>query len=234
MNDFIKSGKAATYASSAMSLRRKRILHEARKLLADVGLENFTIRELSLRANVSTKTLYNAFGNRDYIIGTAIREVYDEVHGNLKFRTPDCTLRGLIDRALVINRGNIKSKNYAKAISSIYFSTPASSELRKTLQDMAIGNTSIWLNNLRDEKLLEDWVEVEYIARHFANVEYGLIFDWSSGGLSDDAYLNEFAKIILIITISITKGWQKSEAMLLMSELNDFGVQKLYMTPGIS
>ncbi|WP_157812596.1 hypothetical protein [Novosphingobium kunmingense] len=133
-----------------------------------------------------------------------------------------------------INKGNIKSKNYEKSISSIYFSTPASSELRKTLQDMAIGNTSIWLNKLRDEKLLEDWVEVEYIAWHFANVEYGLIFYWSSGGLSDYSYLNEFVKIFLVITISINKGWQKSEAMLLMNELNDFGVEKLYMIPGIS
>src|SRR3546814_3315268 len=98
-----------------MAERRQRILYEVRKLVNEEGLEGFSMREISKRANVAPKTLYNAFGDRDRLIGCAIREVYDAVRQNVQFRTSDRTLEGLLDRAIVLNRGNLKERNYAQA-----------------------------------------------------------------------------------------------------------------------
>ena len=95
-----------TYDSLAMGERRKRILHETRKLINEEGLEGFSMRKISMRAEVAPKTLYNAFGDRDRLIGLAIREMYDAVRENVKFRTSDKTLAGLLDRA---RRGLVKS-----------------------------------------------------------------------------------------------------------------------------
>src|SRR3546814_8565226 len=57
-----------------MQERRRRILAEARALLAEAGEPGFNIRELSRRAGVSSRTLYHAFGGRDGILGHAIAE----------------------------------------------------------------------------------------------------------------------------------------------------------------
>lgn len=125
-----------TYDSVTMAERRQRILYEVRKLVNEEGLEGFSMREISKRANVAPKTLYNAFGDRDRLIGCAIREVYDAVRQNVQFRTSDRTLEGLLDRAIVLNRGNLKARNYAQAVATIYFSPSTNPYLRSLLQEM--------------------------------------------------------------------------------------------------
>src|SRR3546814_14879486 len=93
-----------------MAERRQRILYEVRKLVNEEGLEGFSMREISKRANVAPKTLYNAFGDRDRLIGCAIREVYDAVRQNVQFRTSDRTLEGLLDRAIEIGRASCRER----------------------------------------------------------------------------------------------------------------------------
>src|SRR3546814_17808545 len=100
-----------------MAERRQRILYEVRKLVNEAGLEGFSMREISKRANVAPKTLYNAFGDRDRLIACAIREVYDAVRPTVQFRTSDRTLEGSLDRALVLTRGNLRARNSAQATS---------------------------------------------------------------------------------------------------------------------
>ncbi|WP_279380280.1 TetR/AcrR family transcriptional regulator [Sphingosinicella soli] len=48
------------YSSPLMQERRRRIMAEARALLAEGGEAGFNMRELSRRAGVSSRTLYHA------------------------------------------------------------------------------------------------------------------------------------------------------------------------------
>jgi AcrR family transcriptional regulator len=189
-----------------MAERRRRILHETRKLINEEGLEGFSMRELSKRANVAPKTLYNAFGDRDRLIGLAIREMYDALRYNVKFKTSDKTLSGLLDRAIVLNRGNLKARNYAKAVATIYFAPGTHLELRDILQEMAVGKTSEWLADLRTKGQLHDWVDIEHLTRHMANMEYALILDWATGRVKDSEYLFRFAEIVLFSALASTRG----------------------------
>lgn len=205
-----------TYDSPQMAERRERILHETRKLINEEGLEGFSMRELSKRANVAPKTLYNAFGDRDRLIGLAIREMYDALRYNVKFKTSDKTLSGLLDRAIVLNRGNLKARNYAKAVATIYFAPGTHPELRDILQEMAVGNTSEWLTDLRTKGQLHDWVDIEHLTRHMANMEYALILDWATGRVKDTEYLFRFAEIVLFSALAATRGevYEAAEAMM--------------------
>ena len=164
------------------------------------------MRKLSKRANVAPKTLYNAFGDRDRLIGLAIREMYDALRYNVKFKTSDKTLSGLLDRAIVLNRGNLKARNYAKAVATIYFAPGTHLELRDILQEMAVGKTSEWLADLRTKGQLHDWVDIEHLTRHMANMEYALILDWATGRVKDSEYLFRFAEIVLFSALASTKG----------------------------
>src|SRR3546814_12341305 len=123
------------------------------------------MREISKRANVAPKTLYNAVGDRDRLIGFAIREVYDAVRQNVQFRTSDRTLEGLLDRAIVLNRGNLKARNYAQAVATIYFSPSTNPYLRSLLQEMAVGNTREWLEDVRAKGGLHDRSEERRVGK---------------------------------------------------------------------
>jgi len=199
-----------------MAERRRRILHETRKLINEEGLEGFSMRELSKRANVAPKTLYNAFGDRDRVIGIAVREMYDALRHNVKFKTSNRTLSGLLDRAIVINRGNLKARNYARAVATIYFAPGTNTELREILQEMAVGRTSEWLADLRTKGQLHDWVEIENLTRHMANMEYALILDWATGRVEDEEYLFRFAEIVLFSAMAATRGevYEMAKAMM--------------------
>src|SRR3546814_2008943 len=105
-----------------MAERRQRILYEVRKLVNEEGLEGFSMREISKRANVAPKTLYNALGDCDRLIGCAIGEVYDAGRQNVPFRTSDRTLEGLLDCSIVLNR---RSEEHTSELQSLMCSSYA-------------------------------------------------------------------------------------------------------------
>ena len=96
------------YSSPLIQERRKRILHEARKMIAERGIERFSIRELCRRADVAQRTLYNAFHSKDRVIALAIREAYEDVNNALRNSTSAETLDGIIDRLVAVSRRNMK------------------------------------------------------------------------------------------------------------------------------
>lgn len=222
-----------TYDSLAMGERRKRILHETRKLINEEGLEGFSMRKISMRAEVAPKTLYNAFGDRDRLIGLAIREMYDAVRENVKFRTSDKTLAGLLDRAIMLNRGNLKARNYAKAVSTIYFAQDIDKDLRDILQEMAVGKTSEWLEDLRACGQLQDWVDIEHLTRHMANMEYGLILDWATGRVKDSEYLFRFVEIVLFSAMAATRGEVYETAQAMMTSMAETREVPTFQNPAI-
>src|SRR3546814_19958793 len=74
LNEMSRIAGRQRYSSPVMQERRRRILAEARALLAEAGEPGFNIRELSRRAGVSSRPLSHAFGGRDGILGPAIAE----------------------------------------------------------------------------------------------------------------------------------------------------------------
>lgn len=222
-----------TYDSDAMAERRERILYEVRKLVNEEGLEGFSMREISKRANVAPKTLYNAFGDRDRLIGCAIREVYDAVRQNVQFKTSDRTLEGLLDRAIVLNRGNLKARNYAQAVATIYFTPGTNPYLRLLLQEMAVGNTREWLEDVRAKGGLHDWVNIDHLTRHMANMEYGLILEWATNGVKDSDYLFHFVEIILFSALAATLGEVRETANALLAKMVATGELPKFENPVI-
>jgi len=53
--------------------RRDRIIAITRELIAELGIESITMRDLAQRCSVAVATLYNQFGSREAIIAEALR-----------------------------------------------------------------------------------------------------------------------------------------------------------------
>jgi AcrR family transcriptional regulator len=134
--------KALLYSSPTIIARRKRLLREARRLIAVDGYENFSVRRLCQQADVAPRTLYNAFQNKDRVIALAIREAFDEFNNGVQYKTDPNTLSGVLDRTLGVNKRNFRVRNYARAICTIYFAPGTSTDVWKTLQDMSLSGMS--------------------------------------------------------------------------------------------
>lgn len=204
--------KSLSYSSEQIINRRRRLLTEARRMIAEGGLESFSIRKLCQRADVAQRTFYNAYESKDRLIALAIREAYDDFQKFISYRTDPLTLEGAIDRTLSTNRRNFKVRNYTKTIVSIYFSPTTSNDIWKTIQDMAQTAWTEWFKFLQEKGLLKDWAKPDRVAHEMANLQWSIISDWCLGRLDDEEYLPALFTATLTLLIGATKGEVNAQA----------------------
>ena len=215
--------KPLLYSSPLILERRRRLLREARRMIAEGGIENFSVRKLCQRAEVAQRTLYNAFHNKDRVIALAIREAYDEFNQHVRYRTDENTLPGVLDRTIAINRRNFRVRNYTKAVVSIYFGPGTPADVWETLRDMSVNAIHAWLMVMAARDELQPWVDPEHFATTMANVQYAVINDWCLGRLSDAAYLPRLAESMLLLVIGAVRGAVRAEAESFLVTLRSTG-----------
>lgn len=215
--------KPLIYSSPSIQERRRRILKEARKMLAENGLEGFSIRALCKKADVAQRTLYNAFHNKDRIMALAIREAYEDVNRYMRYRTSADTLEGIIDRLISVNSRNLKARNYTRAVTALYFSPGATADIWNAMRGMVYLNLRQWLDRLEREGGLQDWVDVEELAGDIANIEYATINDWAQGRLSDDQYVMRLVTAVLSHAAGVTVGPDHDAAVNMLREIRRTG-----------
>ena len=215
--------RSLVYSSPLIHERRQRILKETRKLLAEVGVEGFTIRTLCSRAGVAQRTLYNAFHSKDRIMALAIREAYEDVNSYIRYRTSASTLEGIVDRLISINSRNLRAINYTRAVTSIYFSPDAHPDIWRALRSMVDLNLNQWLGKLEKENNLQSWVNVQELAHNFANLEYATINDWAQGRISDDDYVPRLVGAFLSLAVGAIKGEELDRAVQMLKDISREG-----------
>lgn len=219
------------YSSPSIFERRKRILREARKLLAEKGIEGFSIRVLCKRADVAQRTLYNAFHNRDRIMALAIREAYEDVNRYMKYRTSAETIDGIVDRLISVNQRNLRARNYTKAVAAVYFSPAGSRDIWDAMRDMVNINLHQWLDRLVRDDLLESWVDVDELAGEIANIEYATINDWAQDRLSDEDYVRRLITAVLTHVVGAIRGSDRDRAIELLQHIRRTGTLPEFPKP---
>lgn len=215
--------KKLVYSSPTIHARRRRVLKEARKMIAEHGLEGFSIRALCKQAGVAQRTLYYAFQNKDRIIALAIREAYEDVNRYMRYRTSADTLVGIIDRLIAVNRRNLKARNYTRAVTAIYFAPNISADVWNALREMVFTNLRQWLDRMVRDGEIQDWVDVDALASDIANIEYSTINDWAQGRLDDDRYIVRLITAVLSMTAGVTRGATHTEAIEMLRTIRTTG-----------
>lgn len=215
--------KQLVYSSPSIHERRRRILREARRLLAEAGLEKFSIRTLSKRADVAQRTLYNAFHNRDRIMALAIQEAYDDVNRYMRYRTSAETVEGIVDRLISVNTRNLRARNYTKAVAAIFFAPASSPDIWVAMRQMVDTNLRQWLDRLVRENLLEDWVNVDEFAHEIANIEYATINDWAQERIQDDQYVKRLITGVLTHAVGAIRGEDRETALRMLQTIRQTG-----------
>lgn len=204
--------KSIKYSSPSIIERRRRILKEARQLIAEQGIQGFSIRELCRRAEVAQRTLYNAFHSKDRLIALAIREAYDYVDSHVHYRTSADTLDGILDRMIAVNTRNRGARNYTRAVTSLYFAADVSEDIWHVLRHMVFNNLMRWLHKVEASGGLRPGIGVNELAHNFANLEYSVINDWSQGRIKDEDYLPRLLRSFLCLAVGSMQGDARESA----------------------
>lgn len=171
------------YASEAMKERRRRILHEARGLIVEHGVEGWTVAALGKRADVAKQTLYYAFGSKDEIVAAAILDYFEVSEEQIPYRGAPGSLTRLIERMVAISRRNLEIPNYIAALIAIWHG-------RSPLLWQAMFDTASKIHGgvvaaLADRGNLQAWVSPDELVEAMVGQTILVTNAWLQGRIAD-------------------------------------------------
>lgn len=218
MNDLTHAPQRQRYSSPLMQERRRRILAEARTLLAQAGEAGFNIRELSRRASVSSRTLYHAFGAREGILAHAIAE---HVEG-LREEWAATPLRGDVDSvlaeydAVAVEIG--RNPAYNSVLVALYFSPSPIEAALESIRSLPADRIGRWLDAAPKGSLLPGLDRARVTEQH-VNGELSTYHRWAVGrialgDLADELRISFLTTLLTITTGPVRKGAAERYAVL--------------------
>ena len=210
-------------SSPAMFARRRRILSEARRLIARGQSDGFSVRELSVKAGVAPNTLYNAFGSKDNIIALAISQYFEDFYATLEFPRPADSIAGVMERDMTTTIRNLSIPHYVRAVASLYFSNSANVPLRDVL--IRIGGYPYlpWLQKLMVRRQLERGVDIDRVVVTLSSIAWSQVHEWRLGALTDESFVVAHFDAVLSYLGGVTKGEARKEVRALFSDLHGCG-----------
>lgn len=216
-------GAARKYASVLMADRKSRILSEAQHLLDEQGVKGFTIRELSRRADVAQRTLYNVFGSKEDIIVSAI-EAY---HATLQMpqNGPADDLEQELNVIEAAARVVISLRRYATAMVDVFFSPTVDRRIYDSLRRISLSGANHWVELAGAEKVLVKMSDADFerLRALLVNVTYANITDWAASRISDAELILRWKINFLIILRNYLRPTQRKIADALLNRLSAEG-----------
>lgn len=199
-------------SSEAMFGRRRRILHEVRKMISGGGLDAFNMRELGKRAAVSTRTIYNAFGSKEMVVALAIHAYFESFVAHVKYPDDASGFQGALARQVTSTLRDVDIRYYMKTLVVLYFSPTLHPDIRTVLLDLASRSWVPWLQRLLALKQIRRGVDINDLIIDLSNLQYGRIHEWCLGQLSNDEFLQKTLCGVLLLLVGATSGEARLEA----------------------
>jgi AcrR family transcriptional regulator len=161
------------------------------------------MRELSRRAKVALRTLYNVFGSKEDIIVSIIRLRYDSLE---RPRDPkEVTLEAITARHLEVTRWLLRQRRYASAMAGVFFAPRADARIHEILVQLWRFGSGAWLYEADADRLLVRLTppQRETLAALLLNTGYANVADWAAGRISDA----EFRRRAVANPLLICRGY---------------------------
>ena len=209
------------YGSQVMADRRQRILAQAQAMLDELGVEGFTIRELSSRADVAQRTLYNLFGSKEDIVASAIHDHFAGLLAEVAPPPPATDFEGYLRRIDALLDRTIELKRYATAMVGVFFSPSVDRRLYDTLRWISEGGSTAWVPQaVRDGvlvKLTPD--DRERLSTLLLNTGYANITDWAAGRIPAEELKTRFKMNFLICIQALSRPAHRTRIAALLDRL---------------
>lgn len=189
-------------------------------LISEQGIDNFSLRALSLRARVAQKTLYNSFGSKEALISTA----FDYFLSEQGKRFPLEKMRGVHEiMAQLAQRCEdfIVNRQWSRASNFLYYSFTVDDRIYATLKDMAM---LYFRQYFRVHSSHPDFIAGEpsaYAEMQMSNVAHGTVHDWVMGRITDEAFPDAVCLGVVSMLASCVRGTLHTELLDLRLTIRD-------------
>lgn len=217
----VVSRRPTRYNSDSIVERRERILRVARKMIAQSGVAELSVRELCARAGIAQKTLYNAFSSKDHVITLAVTQYTEEFNNSVYYKFPRASLEGQIERIIKVHSRNTQLRSYTTAIMSVYNSTTSDRALRNAVRQMSIRAYQPFVEMLEAENGLQFKVSPDHISTYLTTNTYATLTDWCLGDIEDHLLVERVCEGFLMIVVSSARGKHKADAEQWLNDLRN-------------
>lgn len=207
------TGVIPVYDSALMQERRQRILDETRRVIEENGIESLSMRELSKRANVAQRTLYNAFGSKDRLVGLVIQETYLTQLSRMKFATAPDTMEGVIERLARVCMHFGRKRNYLKAVMDLYFAPTVHRDTITMMRELSYGNSRPWLLQLEQRREISPFLSREQIEDDMTDLAFSVMRKWAIGDIGVARMADEAVRGFLVLAAGATTGEAQARAL---------------------
>lgn len=208
-------------SSPAMFERRRRVLREARHMIGELRIDDFNMRELCRRADVSSRTIYNAFGSKEAVIALAINDYFEAFHRMMTFDRPRETFDGSIERFVATTLRNLQIPNYLHAVAALYFSPTLDPDIRAVLLGGGVRAWQPWLNELRIRRQIEKGVNLDALLIDLSDMQFAKVHQWGIGVIADEQLLDMTAMSVLTHLAGATRGPARDAVRQIITDVRD-------------
>lgn len=209
------------YASPSIVARRHRILDETRRMIGEVGIANVSMDEVSRRAEVAKRTLYNAFQSKERLIAAAIHQYFEDYASRIAHLTQEVTLEGMIERLLTVARRNLEIRNYTRALMNIYHAHDVDPEIRATIYNIAAQSLDPWIEKLEKKRQLQPWIDPKELIDSLVSYRYAMANAWAEGVMEDEEFLFNLVRGVLTFMAGATRGATRKQIEQALIDLPD-------------
>ena len=186
--------------------RRQAIQSDAWRLMAERGYEGVTMRELSKRTGISTRTLYEMYGNKDALLGEAfrgrLRIVFDRIETGITAKG----LEHLIQMNTAIAHSIVTSENFSRAYASVL----ASNRISIYTIETPVAHFRQCLTEIGEEGGFLPWADLDLTARRVLMGQNALMIQWGNGTISsthlEAVYMLSLCEILIPLTLGATRS----------------------------
>ncbi|MGE3301920.1 MAG: TetR/AcrR family transcriptional regulator [Hyphomonadaceae bacterium] len=214
-----------TNSSNAMFERRRRILREARRIIAGEGLDALNIRDLCRRADVATRTIYNAFGSKENVVALAIRDYFDSFQNRLVFETDPASFEGAYEHLITTTLRNLEIPNFLRAVAALYFSPTIHANIRGVLVEIAGRSVRPWIAAMKAQRQLERGIDVERLIVDLSHAQYAIVHEWGLGALSDSEFVRRAVGVVLLHLAGALRVPARAQARAAYEDLQENGAR---------
>lgn len=210
--DELTSGRTLVYKSASIMERRRRILREARKMIAESGIAAFNVRDLCARAGIAQKTLYNAFGSKEAVVTMAIRQYLADFLGRMSLAHDPESVEGRLERFIKVHSRNIQIRPYTSAIMAVYNAPTAAPGVRRAIRELAEAAIRPFAEAVARRRNLRPGLSVERYIEMSVTTQYAVLTDWSVGEIPDTELAARICEMFLVVLEGATRGVTHREA----------------------
>lgn len=184
MNEIEVNAPTRAYASKRMLDRRRKVLAATRAVMAEFGLDGFTMRQIADRAGVATATLFNNFQSREALVSQAVLDAFSVSREDGATDKPE-SFEALEAYVRWTAREIIALDRYVDAVVAAYFSRAVPNPIRDILKHEAEAPYIHFLGWLDGKDMLRPATDIEFVAHTISSHIFAQMHAWSIGEIAN-------------------------------------------------